>query len=110
MATFHIKAGDTSPVVDARLLDGRKKSIPLVDGDTVKFRMVPVETGIAPPLEGDAEIVDYDHADVRYEWADGDTDVAGTYRAEFYIAFGDGGDETVPSGGYIDVVIHPRAV
>lgn len=110
MPIFDLKAGDTDPPIRARLLDGLKKPLPLTSSDDVLFRMVSVDQGLAPDLEGDAVILDADRAEVEYQWADGDTDIAGTYRAEFFVEWASGQEQTVPNGGYIDVVIRPRAV
>lgn len=106
MSVFSIKAGDTLPVIQATLLDARKRPIPLT-GATVEFQMKPLIEGSDGALAAAADVVDVTDGIVKYEWEDGDTDVDGPYAAQFVITFGDGRVETVPNDSYLDVVILP---
>lgn len=42
---------------------------------------------------------------VKYQWQDGDTDVAGVFRAEFQVTFSDDRIETYPNSGYLTINI-----
>jgi hypothetical protein len=80
-------------------------------GKTVKFVMRLLECADGPsPKDGsvvinaDAVVVDAAAGAVRYDWADGDTDVEGLYRAEFKVTTGSR-VATYPDQGYLTVVI-----
>ena len=67
-------------------------------GATVRFHMGDV-------IDAPAIIVNATGGVVRYDWATGDTDVAGSYRAEFEVTFVDGRIETFPNDTSIGVII-----
>lgn len=94
---FHIKTGDTAPSVEATLKIGNT-IVDLTDAVSVRFKMGAIDAAaviVSPPTSGK----------VRYDWGAGETDVAGTHNAEFEITWTGGGVQTVPSKGYIKVVI-----
>ena len=43
--------------------------------------------------------------EVRYSWTTTNTNTAGNFEAEFQVTFSDGGVQTYPNDGYIDVII-----
>lgn len=100
MSPFLIKRGDTAPWMAATLLVG----VATVDltGASVFFVMKggPCATTV---IRKPAVIVNV-AGQVRYEWATGDTSVAGHYRGEFEIVLGSQ-RITHPSIGFIPITI-----
>jgi predicted phosphodiesterase len=93
---FYIKQHDTYPPLSAII--ARDADVVDLTGATVQFHMGDV-------VDSEAEIVDAENGRVRYVWVEGDTDTAGSYRAEFEVTFSDGAIETFPQGGYVSVFI-----
>lgn len=108
MDPFYLKRGDTMPYLVATLSDD-SGPVDLTDA-TVKFVLRHARTRCAtsePALlfKKPAVVADAASGIVRYEWADGDTDVAGQFDGEFEVTFAAGGRWTFPSSGYIPVSI-----
>ncbi|MDP1793194.1 MAG: BppU family phage baseplate upper protein [Acidimicrobiales bacterium] len=104
--TFHLKAGDLSPHLEATLVDGDGEPVPLDDIGELRFHMARGRTN--PPLvDAEAVIIDAEAGTVRYEWAEGDTDAAGVYQAEFELRSG-GDVTTFPNDAYLTIEIHER--
>ncbi len=101
---YPLKRGDTDPPIQATLRQANKKPVPL-GGCTVRFIMRPAPGIDAPLLAAAAEVLDEAAGKVRYQWVDGDTDVVGVYRAVWEVTFPTGRVRTVPTKGWIDVVI-----
>lgn len=84
---FTIKRHDRLPAIaiQAKYRDGT--AVDLTGATTPKFYMR--STGAAdsttPDVDGIAEITDAANGKLRYLWGDGDTDVAGSYLAEFEV-------------------------
>jgi hypothetical protein len=101
MTEFWIKQFDRLPSLELDLLrgDGTAQNL---SGCTARFLM---------RLRGQNEVtvnaamtvVDAVNGIVRYDWADGDTDVAGVYRGEVEVTTADGKRITFPSNGYVAV-------
>ena len=98
MSDFYIKRGDRGPSLAATMQDPDGIAIDLTAASAVKFKM-----GTA--VDAEAVIVDADAGTVRYDWDEGDTNVAGTFNAEFEIEWADGRKQTVPNDGYFTVAI-----
>jgi hypothetical protein len=96
---FYLKRGDTSPVLRYALARGVD-----LTGATVRFQMRPRGGGIF--IDSSAVIDNESPPVVRYAWAVGDTETAGTFQAEFVVTYGDGSVETFPNVGFIAVIIN----
>ncbi|WP_133260373.1 hypothetical protein [Rhodovulum sp. BSW8] len=98
--TFTIKRGDTSPGLEYQLPSYAAGS-GLLTGASVRFLMRPYWDASAPlVIDAPATVQDADGI-VRYAWAEGDTDTAGTYAAEVEITYADGAVETAPAAGWL---------
>lgn len=106
MSTFYIKQNDTAPSIAALLKNPSGSAINLT-GATVRFNMKS-QSGTLLVDNATAVVVDESTGNVRYDWALGDTALAGNNYAEFEITYSDGGVETVPNDGYIRVKITPE--
>lgn len=103
MATdFFIKKDDTAPALVAILKDATGGIVDLTAA-SVKFIMTHKTTGDV--IEGDADVLDDTGGKVSYQWATGDTEVVGGYKAEFEVAWGDGTFETFPNSSYINIKV-----
>lgn len=105
MATdFTIKRGDRLPEIGSILKDADDVVVNLT-GCTVLFIMknkATAEVVITEP----ADIIGAATAGtVHYAWAEGDTDVEGTYQGEWEVTFPDGRPETFPNNRYIQIKI-----
>ena len=103
MSLFTIKRGDRQPSFQVDLLDGTGAAIDLT-GCSVRFLMRAARA-VAPKVAASAVIVDAAFGTVRWDPEAGDTDRAGTYRAEWEVTLADGRLVTVPSDGYDTVLI-----
>lgn len=104
--TFEIKQGDREPAIRGTITDEATVTDELPDGEaidltgcTVEFRFRAERKG-SQLRGGAASIVgDPTAGVVKYEWAAGDTDVAGTYKGEFIATrTADSHERTFPSG------------
>lgn len=100
---FQIKRGDTKTPLKVALSDDQGP----VDltGATVTFVMS-AWSGKRTINNGSAQVVDATNGVAWYVFNPGETDVAGTYRAEFHVSYSDGRYETFPTLGYITVTIN----
>lgn len=106
--TFTIKRGDTSPAIAYRLIgaDGLAKDIS--GYNDVEFYMRETEdlnVVVQGNVAGNVEVTDAANGEVKYDWQAGDTDLAGSYQAEWQVTYGDGSVETFPNNSYIEVEI-----
>ena len=96
-------AGDLEPAIGTTLSDPSNTG-PLVDC-TVTFILAQCD-GIKR-IEGNADIIDPVLRTVSYQWAPGDTSLAGVYRAQWKVTFTGGAPETFPSNEPFYIVIAP---
>lgn len=104
---FEIKKGDTSPALSTVL---RAEGVPfdLTDVVGVLFTMKLCKHPYTVQVDHEnATFVADDTGQVSYEWADGDTDIQGTYDAEWTVVYPLGITTTVPSSGFDQVVVTP---
>ena len=104
MADFSIKSHDRLPSIKATLSGGGGQPLDLT-GATVTFIMRN-KSGGAPKVNAAAVVVDAAAGSVRYDWLATDTDIAGSYQAEWQITWSDGKQQTAPTLSYhtVDVL------
>ena len=106
MSDFKIKQGDELPVLDVTLVNADGTALNLTTATGVDFRMrLPGETAYRVNAAG--SILVAASGTVRYEWAAGDTDVAGQYDAEFVATFSGARTLTAPTCGCFTVTVEP---
>ena len=89
-----LKQGDTFPPLRAEVTDSEGNPIALTDA-SVLFVMAP-STGGAPIVSAPAQVTGEN--EVTYQWAEGDTDVAGKFYGEFVVTLPSGRILTAPNG------------
>ncbi len=108
MNTFYIKEGDLWPPLEANLKQANGEPIPLQETDVIKFVMTPRKNRNITTLDVDVTVVDYATGHVKYDWVDGDIDVAGQYQGEFVILLDGVKTTKVPNNGYFNIVIDSK--
>lgn len=110
-ADFTIKTHDTAPFIAQTLLDYAGNPVDIA-GASVIFVMSTFGEAPGYVLSETASndqtadhLTDGTTGYVSYEWQDGDTEVAGSYVAEWEVTFLDGEVETFPNGGHVDIAI-----
>lgn len=98
MPDLTVKTGDTHPPITATLTDSAG-AVDLTTADSVRFVM---KSG-ATVVEGACTVTNAVAGEVEYDWAAGDTDVAGTYEVEFEVTWNVGEIETFPNDGYKEI-------
>jgi len=101
MSTFQMKPGDRKYALQYKLSDYAEGG-GLLTGASVQFQMMDMNG--ATVVDAAGVVLDADGI-VAYEWAEGDSDTPGTYRAEFKITFSDSLVQHYPSAGFIVVQI-----
>jgi hypothetical protein len=97
-----MKQHDTRPAVRAQLAN-----YALLTGASVKFIMK-LSGNTQPKVNALAVFEDPALGNVRYDWTAADTDLAGTFDAEWQVTYSDGGVETFPGDEtYNTVIISP---
>lgn len=103
MATFFLKQNDTSPAIEATLVNGSGASVN-IGGATVRFHMNNMTNG-ALIIDRAATIVNAASGIVRYNWQSTDTQKSGMYLCEFEVTYSDGSIESFPNDDKIIVAI-----
>lgn len=103
-ADFVIKSFDRLPSIQATL-SSAGGPINLTTATAVRFIMRPAAGG-AVKVNAPAVIVTPASGVVRYDWAANDTNLAGSYQAEWSVTWADGKQQTVPTTSYhtVDVL------
>ena len=101
MADFTIKQGDLEPAISAVLKDHDGDVVNLSAASGVTFQWRPVDGGALVSAAG--TIASAANGRVQYDWASGDTDTVGTYKAEFVVDWGGSPTryQTFPSSGFL---------
>ena len=106
--SLKVKKGKTSPSVQFRLFD-MDTFLPVdLTGAQIKFFMEgPEGRTDVKRIEGEGEVVVSPLTGIgKYEWNPGETEIPGSYRADFEVTLSDGTEVRVPeSGEYIKVEI-----
>jgi hypothetical protein len=106
--SLKIKKGKTSPSVQFRLFD-MDTFLPVdLTGAKIKFFMEgPEDRTDVKRIEGEGEVVVSPLTGIgKYEWKQGETEIPGSYRADFEITLSDDTEVRVPEcEGYIKVEI-----
>lgn len=102
---FTIKQNDTSPAIQATLQDYAGNAISLI-GATARFHMKSIDGLVV--IDAPMTIVNASNGTVLYSWQTSDTNVAGTYYAEFEVTYSDTSIETFPNTDNIAIVITPE--
>lgn len=105
---IQVKRGDTKPDVRLHLFSEDPDTDVTTDIDLTTATRVRVlisrGDGVHPIVDRDLAARP-DDGRLTFEWAAGDTDEAGKFRGEVEVTWGDGTVQTVPGGGYFEVVI-----
>lgn len=106
MADFTMKANDLLPPLEATLGFESMAGVPdLSDPATVVSLIMRKDGDAQPKVNSQAVIVDVATAKVRYDWATGDTDIPGVYKAEWEVVYADGKPQTFPTKSYHEIEI-----
>lgn len=107
---FHIKQGDSQPVLQATLQDDDGTVVDLTNVSSVAFRLRE-RSGTTLVVNGTADVVGPATGGVvKYEWeADDLADAQGLHYGEFLLTYSDGTVLTVPNGedDWIKVYVTP---
>jgi len=106
-----IKQHDTRPKYIAALKDKfgtpSVEPIDLTNATSVDFimRAKSATDASSTGIRAEADITDAVNGIVTYTWDPTDTAAVGSYNVEFEITWNDGGVETVPNDGYMEVEV-----
>ena len=98
--SLKVKKGKTSPFVQFRLFD-MDTFLPVdLTGAQIKFFMEgPEDSTDVKRIEGEGEVVVSPLTGIgKYEWNPGETEIPGSYRADFEVTLSDGTQVRVPEG------------
>lgn len=101
--TFNIKQNDTVPSIRATLQNGSGDPVDLINA-TVQFHMRAIGSTVVK-VDAAAVIIDESLGLVQYNWIAADTNVIGSYQAEFEVTYPDGTIETFPNNAYVRIEI-----
>lgn len=103
---YTLKANDTATPLVATLYDANGQPVPLPSGTPVFFAMRPAVVGMPGPTFKKAARIVNEQGKVAYDWAPEDVGTPGPFKAEWEVSTANG-PLTVPSDGYIDLIILP---
>lgn len=110
MADFNLKRGDTAPALIATLKDRDGNPVNLTSA-TVQFvmRATDAVSGSTPLISGPMAVATDQQANrgqVTYQWVTGDTDLPGSFAAEFVVTWPSGHEQTFPTTGFATVQVN----
>ncbi len=103
MANVVVKQNDRKPSVTAIAKDAAGNVVDLTGYTTPKFLMM--DWNGVVKVNAAATIVTPAAGTLQYDWATGDTDTVGGYRAEFEVTAAGGQKLTIPNDSYIVVSV-----
>lgn len=106
MAEFIIKKDDLIPKLRIALTDSAGAAVDLT-GATAVFRMRARGGALKITDQNAAVVAPATAGIVEYTWAGTDTDTVGVYDAEVMLTYVNG-DQTIPSAGFITVIVAPN--
>lgn len=100
---IEMKTGDTAPFVRHTLVDAAGQPVDL-SGAAVQFivatMVVATRTILVNAAGTVTQVGDGSRGEVLYQWAAGDTDVAGEHIYEWEVTYANGEIQTFPTEGY----------
>lgn len=105
LGSYKIKVGDLLPPIEATLTSTTPNFMATAQG--VRFRYRLKDAAPASAVVREASIVSRTDGRVRYDWQAGDTDVAGTYVAEWVVDYPNG-PATFPNQGSVTFEVLPH--
>lgn len=100
-----VKQNDRRPAAPATIKRG-SDVVDLSTATSVTFRMRE-RNRMEMKVEAVAVVTDAVNGEVEYRWAEGDTDTAGTFYADWRIVWSDSTTETFPTLDHDVVLIRP---
>src|SRR5213079_3663850 len=104
---FSIKQGSSGLSLDVTLLNDDDTPVDLTDATSVDFIVRPEESETASFTKAAIVVDPPTDGNIRYVWAVGDTDAAGTFYGEFTVNF-PSGPVSYPADGYLVINIEPN--
>lgn len=106
MTDIYVKQHDVGGVVRATLYNADGTPLDLT-GATVSFIVASKPRGGSQLLKNAATVASAVDGTVTYTWQAGDTDIAGTFFAEWEVVYGTGEIASIPTEDYNRVIIAP---
>lgn len=102
MTIVYVKQNDTKPDIQATVLDDNDTAID-VSGATIEFQMSSIDG--TNKISSAGSIVTAASGIIKYVWSADDLDTVGTFNASFQITFSDSTILTIPSKGYMKIIV-----
>lgn len=99
-----LKKGDRLPVLRMTLKDSDGVALDLTSASAVTFRMRARAGGALKINAAGSVVAPATSGVVEYAWQAADVDTVGVYDAEWALTY-PGGGQTVPTAGYVTVII-----
>jgi len=107
--SMQMTQNDTAPSARATLKSGTPKVPVDIQSATVRFHMTDAANQLKLDVAADNDQVgdgsDGSKGKVSYDWATGDTDTEGKYKAHWEITYSDGTIQTFPTPGNNTILI-----
>lgn len=103
---IYLKQNDRLPAATTVLKRGETVVTDLDTATSITFVMRQIGR-VTNKVSGLASVVDAPNGAIKYEWADGDTDIIGNFRVSWVVLWPGALEETFPTIGYNLVHIDP---